>query len=84
MLYVLYSHISLSSGPGGWSSNGQDYTYFDSGFSPDNQRTRLQQDGVFYPTSTLKRKRHREILGPTRDQKIQIYFNITGKNITFL
>ncbi|KAK3545348.1 hypothetical protein QTP70_004069 [Hemibagrus guttatus] len=65
-------------GPGGWSSNGQDYAYFDSGFSPDHQRTHLQQDGVFHHSSHLRGKRHREITGPTRDQKIQIYFNITA------
>ncbi|KAI5629830.1 sushi, von Willebrand factor type A, EGF and pentraxin domain-containing protein 1 isoform X1 [Silurus asotus] len=65
-------------GPGGWSSNGQDYAYFDSGFSPDHQRAPLQQDGAFHHTSPLRGKRHREITGPTRDQKIQIYFNISA------
>ncbi|GAA6070419.1 sushi, von Willebrand factor type A, EGF and pentraxin domain-containing protein 1 isoform X1, partial [Tachysurus ichikawai] len=65
-------------GPGGWSSNGQDYAYFDSGFSPDHQRSLLQQDGVFHHSSHLRGKRHRELTGPTRDQKIQIYFNITA------
>lgn len=68
-------------GPGGWGSNwasqnGQDYAYFDSGFSPDQQHTALQQDGVFHLTRT---KRHRKITRPARDQKIQIFFNITGR-----
>ncbi|XP_072543610.1 sushi, von Willebrand factor type A, EGF and pentraxin domain-containing protein 1 isoform X2 [Salminus brasiliensis] len=67
-------------GPGGWGSNwasqnGQDYAYFDSGFSPDQHHPLLQQDGVFHH---MRSKRHRKINRPTRDQKIQIYFNITA------
>ncbi|XP_017574246.1 sushi, von Willebrand factor type A, EGF and pentraxin domain-containing protein 1 isoform X1 [Pygocentrus nattereri] len=67
-------------GPGGWGSNwasqnGQDYAYFDGGFSPDRQHTPLQQDDAFQHSRS---KRHRKISRPTRDQKIQIYFNITA------
>uniref|UniRef100_A0A8B9JCB5 Sushi, von Willebrand factor type A, EGF and pentraxin domain-containing protein 1 n=1 Tax=Astyanax mexicanus TaxID=7994 RepID=A0A8B9JCB5_ASTMX len=67
-------------GPGGWGSNwasqnGQDYAYFDSGFSPDQQHPPLQQDGVFHHN---RAKRHRKTGRPTRDQKVQIYFNITA------
>ncbi|XP_035375850.1 sushi, von Willebrand factor type A, EGF and pentraxin domain-containing protein 1 isoform X3 [Electrophorus electricus] len=65
-------------GPGGWGSNGQDYAYFDSGFSLDHHHTPLQQDGVFHHNSHIRAKRNRGNNRPTRDQKIQIYFNITA------
>ncbi|XP_045068130.1 sushi, von Willebrand factor type A, EGF and pentraxin domain-containing protein 1 isoform X2 [Coregonus clupeaformis] len=71
-------------GPGGWGSNwgpqsGQDYAYFDTGFATDSQRTPMQQDGTGRTgTSHNRAKRHRKITGPTRDQKIQIFFNITA------
>uniref|UniRef100_A0A8C7IIV5 Sushi, von Willebrand factor type A, EGF and pentraxin domain-containing protein 1 n=1 Tax=Oncorhynchus kisutch TaxID=8019 RepID=A0A8C7IIV5_ONCKI len=71
-------------GPGGWGSNwgpqsGQDYAYFDTGFATDSQRTPMQQDGTGRTgTSHYRAKRHRKIAGPTRDQKIQIFFNITA------
>lgn len=68
------------SGVGGWGSNwgsqnGQDYAYFDTGFAPEHP---LQQDGSSQRNYHMRTKRHRKNTGPTRDQKIQIYFNITG------
>ncbi|XP_028973250.2 sushi, von Willebrand factor type A, EGF and pentraxin domain-containing protein 1 isoform X3 [Esox lucius] len=68
-------------GAGGWGSNwgpqrGQDYAYFDTGFATDRQRAPTQQ--VRTGTPRLRAKRHRKINGPTRDQKIQIFFNITA------
>ncbi|CAB1351530.1 unnamed protein product, partial [Coregonus sp. 'balchen'] len=69
-------------GPGRWGSNrgpqsGQDYAYFDSGFATDSPRTPMQKDGSARTgTSNYRSKRHRKI--PTRDQKIQIFFNITA------
>ncbi|XP_030635356.1 LOW QUALITY PROTEIN: sushi, von Willebrand factor type A, EGF and pentraxin domain-containing protein 1 [Chanos chanos] len=68
-------------GPGGWGSNwgsqnGQDYAYFDSGFATDRQP--LQRDDPSRHNPHLRAKRHRKITGPTRDQKIQILFNITA------
>ena len=72
-------------GPGGWSNNwgsqdGQDYAYFDSGFATDSQGPPMQGDAPAHRSSyPLRAKRHRKIAGPTRDQKIQINFNITGK-----
>ncbi|TSN12231.1 Sushi, von Willebrand factor type A, EGF and pentraxin domain-containing protein 1 [Bagarius yarrelli] len=43
-----------------------------------HQRTPLQQDRPFRRNTHLRGKRYRELTGPTRDQKIQIYFNITA------
>ncbi|XP_056156472.1 LOW QUALITY PROTEIN: sushi, von Willebrand factor type A, EGF and pentraxin domain-containing protein 1 [Lampris incognitus] len=68
-------------GPGGWGSNwgpqnGQDYTYFDSGYTAGSRRSSRQQDGRLQ--TNHRTKRHRKIRGPTRDQKIQIFFNITA------
>ncbi|KAL0970174.1 hypothetical protein UPYG_G00238360 [Umbra pygmaea] len=69
---------------GGWGSDwgtqsGQDYAYFDTGFAPDGQRSPVQQDGsAGTGTPRYRTKRHRRISGPTRDQKIQIFFNITA------
>ncbi|KTF77456.1 hypothetical protein cypCar_00003159 [Cyprinus carpio] len=70
-------------GPGGWGSNwgsqnGQDYAYFDTGFAPEHH---LQQDGSSQHGYSMRTKRHRKITGPTREQKIQIHFNITGKTV---
>uniref|UniRef100_A0A8C1SDC7 Sushi, von Willebrand factor type A, EGF and pentraxin domain-containing protein 1 n=1 Tax=Cyprinus carpio TaxID=7962 RepID=A0A8C1SDC7_CYPCA len=67
-------------GPGGWGSNwgsqnGQDYAYFDTGFAPEHH---LQQDGSSQHGYSMRTKRHRKITGPTREQKIQIHFNITA------
>ncbi|KAG7461968.1 hypothetical protein MATL_G00196770 [Megalops atlanticus] len=70
-------------GPGGWGSNwgaqdGQEYAYFDVGFATDRQPS-TQQQGIAAPKSSpLRAKRHRKPPGPTRDQKIQIFFNITA------
>lgn len=68
-------------GPGGWSNSwgpqgSQDYAYFDSGFAAGSQRPTRQQDRSMQ--AHRRSKRHRKITGPTRDQKIQIYFNITA------
>ncbi|XP_048039857.1 sushi, von Willebrand factor type A, EGF and pentraxin domain-containing protein 1 isoform X2 [Megalobrama amblycephala] len=70
----------FSIGPGGWGSNwgsqnGQDYAYFDTGFAPEHH---LQQDASSQHGYHMRTKRHRKISGPTREQKIQIYFNITA------
>uniref|UniRef100_A0A8C2AZW3 Sushi, von Willebrand factor type A, EGF and pentraxin domain-containing protein 1 n=1 Tax=Cyprinus carpio TaxID=7962 RepID=A0A8C2AZW3_CYPCA len=67
-------------GPGGWGSNwgsqnGQDYAYFDTGFAPEHH---MQQDGSSQHGYHMRTKRHRKITGPTREQKIQIHFNITA------
>ncbi|TRY57481.1 hypothetical protein DNTS_014228 [Danionella cerebrum] len=68
-------------GPGGWGSNwgsenGQDYAYFDTGFAPEHH---LQQDeGSLQHGSHLRTKRHRKISDSTKEQKIQIHFNITA------
>ncbi|XP_051756633.1 sushi, von Willebrand factor type A, EGF and pentraxin domain-containing protein 1 isoform X4 [Ctenopharyngodon idella] len=67
-------------GPGGWGSNwgsqnGQDYAYFDTGFAPEHH---LQQDASSQHGYHMRTKRHRKISGPTREQKIQIHFNITA------
>ncbi|XP_055359949.1 sushi, von Willebrand factor type A, EGF and pentraxin domain-containing protein 1 isoform X5 [Betta splendens] len=68
--------------PGGWGNSwgpqgSQDYAYFDSGFATDTRQLSNQQRDsskqIHYRT-----KRHRKITGPTRDQKIQIFFNITA------
>ncbi|GLD72715.1 sushi, von Willebrand factor type A, EGF and pentraxin domain-containing protein 1, partial [Lates japonicus] len=72
----------FSIAPGGWSNNwspqgSQDYAYFESGFATGTrQLANRQQDGGVQPH--YRTKRHRKIKGPTRDQKIQIYFNITA------
>uniref|UniRef100_A0A667ZKN9 Sushi, von Willebrand factor type A, EGF and pentraxin domain-containing protein 1 n=1 Tax=Myripristis murdjan TaxID=586833 RepID=A0A667ZKN9_9TELE len=68
-------------GPGGWGNSwgpqgGQDYAYFDSGFATDSRRPPRQQDGGLL--TRHRSKRHRKYTGPTRDQKIQIFFNITA------
>ncbi|KAE8279214.1 Sushi, von Willebrand factor type A, EGF and pentraxin domain-containing protein 1 [Larimichthys crocea] len=68
--------------PGGWSNSWgpqgtQDYAYFESGFATGSrQLARRQQDSSVQPHQ--RTKRHRKIRGPTRDQKIQIFFNITA------
>ncbi|XP_068164048.1 sushi, von Willebrand factor type A, EGF and pentraxin domain-containing protein 1 isoform X1 [Antennarius striatus] len=68
--------------PGGWSSSwgaqgAQDYAYFESGFAAGTRPLpRQKQDGGMQPHQ--RSKRHRKIKGPTRDQKIQIFFNITA------
>ncbi|KAI3375735.1 hypothetical protein L3Q82_004034 [Scortum barcoo] len=68
--------------PGGWGNSwspqgAQDYAYFESGFATGTrQLTRRQQGSSMQPHQ--RTKRHRKITGPTRDQKIQIYFNITA------
>ncbi|XP_034532135.1 sushi, von Willebrand factor type A, EGF and pentraxin domain-containing protein 1 isoform X3 [Notolabrus celidotus] len=72
----------FSIAPGGWSNSwapqgAQDYAYFESGFATSSrQLSRRQQDGSAQPHQ--RSKRHRKITGPTRDQKIQIFFNITA------
>lgn len=66
-------------GPGGssWGPQGsQDYTYFDSGYATDSRRLPRPQDRSLQ--THHRTKRHRKITGPTRDQKIQIFFNITA------
>uniref|UniRef100_A0AAY4CTR2 Sushi, von Willebrand factor type A, EGF and pentraxin domain-containing protein 1 n=1 Tax=Denticeps clupeoides TaxID=299321 RepID=A0AAY4CTR2_9TELE len=78
-----YYENGFAIGPGGWgnnwgSQNGPDYTYFDSGYATDRQGPPMQQDARFHRSHRLRAKRHRKITGPTRDQKIQIYFNITA------
>ncbi|XP_069375236.1 sushi, von Willebrand factor type A, EGF and pentraxin domain-containing protein 1 isoform X3 [Paralichthys olivaceus] len=68
--------------PGGWSNNwspqgSQDYAYFESGFATSSRQiANRQRDGGAKPHH--RAKRHRKIKGPTRDQKIQIFFNITA------
>ncbi|KAM4536515.1 sushi, von Willebrand factor type A, EGF and pentraxin domain-containing protein 1 [Odontesthes bonariensis] len=72
----------FSIAPGGWSNSwgpqgAQDYAYFESGFATGSrQLPGRQRDGSRQPHQ--RTKRHRRITGPTRDQKIQIYFNITA------
>ncbi|XP_040039010.2 sushi, von Willebrand factor type A, EGF and pentraxin domain-containing protein 1 isoform X1 [Gasterosteus aculeatus] len=72
----------FSIAPGGWSNSwgpqgAQDYAYFESGFAPGTGRVAGQQrDSSMQPHH--RSKRHRKITGPTRDQKIQIFFNITA------
>ncbi|CAJ1086014.1 sushi%2C von Willebrand factor type A, EGF and pentraxin domain-containing protein 1 [Xyrichtys novacula] len=72
----------FSIAPGGWSNSwgpqgAQDYAYFESGFATGSrQLARRQQGGATQPHQ--RTKRHRKITGPTRDQKIQIFFNITA------
>uniref|UniRef100_A0A8C4ECW7 Sushi, von Willebrand factor type A, EGF and pentraxin domain containing 1 n=1 Tax=Dicentrarchus labrax TaxID=13489 RepID=A0A8C4ECW7_DICLA len=72
----------FSIAPGGWSNSwgpqgAQDYAYFESGFATGSrQLARQQQDSTMQPLQ--RSKRHRKITGPTRDQKIQIFFNITA------
>ncbi|XP_055055760.2 sushi, von Willebrand factor type A, EGF and pentraxin domain-containing protein 1 isoform X1 [Misgurnus anguillicaudatus] len=60
-------------GVGGW--NGQDYAYFDTGFAPEPH---LQQDGSSQHSYPMRSKRHRKNIDATKEQKIQIYFNITA------
>lgn len=68
--------------PGGWSNSGgtqgtQDYAYFESGFvTGARPLARQQRDTAVRPHPMAKRQRR--IRRPTRDQKIQIFFNITG------
>ncbi|XP_008426204.1 sushi, von Willebrand factor type A, EGF and pentraxin domain-containing protein 1 isoform X1 [Poecilia reticulata] len=70
----------FSIAPGGWANSWgsqgvQDYAYFESGFATGTrQLPSRQQDGSVRQRS----KRHRKIRGPTKDHKIQIYFNITA------
>lgn len=68
----------FSIAPGGWGPHGnQDYSYFESGYAPGTRqlpsRGQSSNAGAHHRT-----KRHRRIRGPTRDQKIQILFNITA------
>lgn len=67
------------SAPGGWSTQGnEDYAYFESGFATGTHTlTRQQRDVAVRPHPLSKRQRR--IRRPTRDQKIQIFFNITGE-----
>ncbi|XP_018585768.2 sushi, von Willebrand factor type A, EGF and pentraxin domain-containing protein 1 isoform X1 [Scleropages formosus] len=70
-------------GPGGWASNwepqdGQDYTYFDAGFATERQPAPHQHDATSSKSAPLRAKRHRKISRPTRDHKIQFFFNITA------
>ncbi len=80
--FIKCNFFFFFSGPGGWGSNlygsqnGQDYAYFDTGFAPEHH---MQQDGS--SQHHMRSKRHRKIMGPTREQKIQIHFNITGREI---
>uniref|UniRef100_A0AAV2KL76 Sushi, von Willebrand factor type A, EGF and pentraxin domain-containing protein 1 n=1 Tax=Knipowitschia caucasica TaxID=637954 RepID=A0AAV2KL76_KNICA len=68
----------FSIAPGGWSSQGnQDYSYFESGFATDTRQLPSRSKGSSVSTHH-RTKRHRRIRGPTRDQKIQIFFNITA------
>ncbi|XP_063042299.1 sushi, von Willebrand factor type A, EGF and pentraxin domain-containing protein 1 isoform X3 [Engraulis encrasicolus] len=74
------------------SQNGQDYAYFDAGFATDSQGPPMQGDQAFPPGTRhpvrakafppgrypARAKRQRKIAAPTRDQKIQINFNITA------
>ncbi|XP_006805602.1 sushi, von Willebrand factor type A, EGF and pentraxin domain-containing protein 1-like, partial [Neolamprologus brichardi] len=68
--------------PGGWGDNwgtqgSQDYAYFESGFATSTRQLPTQnQDGSMQVHH--RTKRHRKIKGPTKDHKIQIYFNITA------
>uniref|UniRef100_A0AAQ5XF31 Sushi, von Willebrand factor type A, EGF and pentraxin domain-containing protein 1 n=1 Tax=Amphiprion ocellaris TaxID=80972 RepID=A0AAQ5XF31_AMPOC len=72
----------FSIAPGGWSNSwgpqgAQDYAYFESGFATGSrQLPGRQPDRSVQPQH--RTKRHRKITGPTRDQKIQIFFNITA------
>uniref|UniRef100_A0A8C6KVP5 Sushi, von Willebrand factor type A, EGF and pentraxin domain containing 1 n=1 Tax=Nothobranchius furzeri TaxID=105023 RepID=A0A8C6KVP5_NOTFU len=68
----------FSIAPGGWGSQGsQDYAYFESGFATGTQQLPSQQQDNNRKLQ-LRSKRSRKITGPTRDHKIQIYFNITA------
>lgn len=77
----------MFSAPGGWSNSWgsqgtQDYAYFETGFATGNrQLSRQQRDTGVRPFQGMRR--HRKIRGPTRDQKIQIFFNITGNAMSF-
>ncbi|XP_028329615.1 sushi, von Willebrand factor type A, EGF and pentraxin domain-containing protein 1 isoform X2 [Gouania willdenowi] len=69
--------------PGGWGNSWgphgtQDYTYFESGFATGSRKLprRAQESGV--QQRRRRNTRHRKVSGPTRDQKIQIFFNITA------
>lgn len=74
--------LASQKAPGGWantwgSQGTQDYVYFESGYATGTrQLPSHQQDSSVRPHQ--RTKRHRKIRGPTRDHKIQIYFNITG------
>uniref|UniRef100_A0A3Q2PYT7 Sushi, von Willebrand factor type A, EGF and pentraxin domain containing 1 n=1 Tax=Fundulus heteroclitus TaxID=8078 RepID=A0A3Q2PYT7_FUNHE len=76
--YDYENGFSIGRTPGGWGSQGaQDYAYFESGFATGTrQLPSRQQDASMRPHQ--RTKRHRKIRGPTRDHKIQIYFNITA------
>ncbi|KAM9717511.1 LOW QUALITY PROTEIN: sushi, von Willebrand factor type A, EGF and pentraxin domain-containing protein 1 [Menidia menidia] len=72
----------FSIAPGGWSQSwgpqgSQDYAYFESGFATGSRPLPSMQRGAAVEPRQ-RSKRHRTISGPTRDQKIQIYFNITA------
>ncbi|MBN3306145.1 SVEP1 protein, partial [Amia calva] len=69
-------------GPGGWGSSwvrqdGLDYAYTDLGFQSDQPNSQ-HQGSVSPKVDPFRRKRHRNHHIPTRDQKIQIVFNITA------
>ncbi|CAB1421446.1 unnamed protein product [Pleuronectes platessa] len=69
--------------PGGWSNNwspqgSQDYAYFESGFATSSRQLPNRQRDAGAARPHQRTKRHRKITGPTRDQKIQIFFNITA------
>ncbi|XP_067379775.1 sushi, von Willebrand factor type A, EGF and pentraxin domain-containing protein 1 isoform X2 [Channa argus] len=72
----------FSIAPGGWGNSwgpqgAQDYAYFESGFATGTlQLPSRQRDKGIQPHH--RTKRHRKITGPTRDQKIQIFFNISA------
>ncbi|XP_026155176.1 sushi, von Willebrand factor type A, EGF and pentraxin domain-containing protein 1 isoform X2 [Mastacembelus armatus] len=72
----------FSIAPGGWANSwgpqgAQDYAYFESGFATGTRQLASRQQGVSVQPHQ-RSKRHRKIKGPTRDQKIQIFFNITA------
>ncbi|XP_053271757.1 sushi, von Willebrand factor type A, EGF and pentraxin domain-containing protein 1 [Pleuronectes platessa] len=69
--------------PGGWSNSwspqgSQDYAYFESGFATSSRQLPNRQRDAGAARPHQRTKRHRKITGPTRDQKIQIFFNITA------
>ncbi|XP_026208553.1 sushi, von Willebrand factor type A, EGF and pentraxin domain-containing protein 1 isoform X3 [Anabas testudineus] len=72
----------FSIAPGGWGNSwgaqgSQDYAYFDSGFATGTRQLASRQRDSNMQTR-YRTKRHRKITGPTKDQKIQIFFNITA------
>uniref|UniRef100_A0A8C4ZWE3 Sushi, von Willebrand factor type A, EGF and pentraxin domain-containing protein 1 n=1 Tax=Gadus morhua TaxID=8049 RepID=A0A8C4ZWE3_GADMO len=66
---------------GGWGTGtapqgSPDYTYFDSGYALDSRPPRSQERRA--PARLRTKRQGRRIRRPTRDQKIQIFFNITA------